>query len=112
MAALRILVAVLGLVLFGAIIWASLNSGPLHGSIFDQGSVLFTLPWGIVAMVDLYVGFAFFMVIVFLTERSAVSALIWALPILVLGNVWTALWLIIRLPQLADRLNRPNWSGS
>jgi predicted membrane-bound dolichyl-phosphate-mannose-protein mannosyltransferase len=108
MTALRIIVAALGVALTGAIVWASVT-GDLHGNIFEQGGVLLTLPWGVVAMVDLYVGFAFFAIIVFLTERSLIAGLLWALPIFVLGNIWTAVWLLFRLPRLADRLSRPDW---
>jgi hypothetical protein len=109
MTILRIVTAALGLGLLGAIIWASMNSGPLHGSLFDQGGVLLTLPWGVVTLVDLYVGFAFTAIIIMLAERTWLAGVLWALPILVLGNVWAAVWLLIRLPSIAQRLNRADW---
>lgn len=108
MAGLRILVGVLGVALLAAVIWAAFAGVDLHGTFLQQGGVLTTLPWGVATLVDLYVGFAFFAVIVFLAERSWVAALVWALPIFVLGNIWSAVWLIMKLPSLARRLNRPD----
>jgi hypothetical protein len=113
MTALRIGVAVLGLALLGAIIWATLNTGSstLHGSFFQQGEVILSIPWGFVAMVDLYVGFAFFALVVFLAERSWISAIAWSVPIFFLGNIVVAAWLVVRMPSLISRLNRPDWPG-
>jgi hypothetical protein len=108
MTALRILVGVLGGALLLAILWASFAGGDLHGSFLQQVGVVTTLPWGIGMLADLYVGFALFAVIVFLAERSWLNALLWAAPIFVIGNIWTAAWLLIRLPSLARRLNRPD----
>lgn len=108
MAGLRILVGVLGVALLAAVLWAAFAGADLHGTFLQQGGVLTTLPWGVATLVDLYVGFAFFAVIVFLAERSWVAALVWALPIFALGNIWAAVWLVMKLPSLARRLNRPD----
>jgi hypothetical protein len=108
MTPLRILVGVLGGALLVAILWAAFAGGALHGSFLQQLSVVTTLPWGIGMLADLYVGFALIAVIVFLAERSWLNALLWAAPIFVLGNIWTAVWLVTRLPSLARRLNRPD----
>lgn len=109
---LRAVIGVLGLALLGLILWAAFAKADLHGSFFDQFNVVTTLPWGIVSLADLYIGFVFFAVIVFLTERSWLGAAIWAAPIFILGNVWAALWLLIRLPHLAQRLSKPDWPAS
>jgi len=108
MTGLRIFVGVLGAALLVLILWAAFIGGDLHGSFLDQFGVVTTLPWGIGALADLYIGFALFAVIVFLAERSWLNALLWALPIFVVGNIWTAVWLVARLPSLARRLNRPD----
>ncbi len=111
MTILRIFVAILSLALAGAIVWATLNTGgnSLHGDFWQQGGAIMTLPWGLVAMIDLYVGFSFFAILMVLAERSFIAGLLWAAPIFVLGNVWAAIWLLIRLPGLAQRLTRPDW---
>lgn len=112
MSALRIFAAVLGLALLAAILWASFAGGPVHGTFFQQVGVITTLPWGIVTLADLYVGFALLAVIIFLAERSWLAGALWSAPLFFLGNVWAAVWLVLRLPSLARRLNRPDFDPS
>lgn len=109
---LRAAIGILGLALLGLVIWAAFAMPNLHGSLFDQFAVVTTLPWGMTGLVDLYIGFILFSVIVFLTERSWLVALLWAAPIFVLGNIWAALWLVIRLPHLGKQLSKPDWPNS
>ncbi|WP_395647434.1 DUF1475 family protein [Terricaulis sp.] len=108
----RAAIGILGLALLGLVIWAAFSLQDLHGSFLDQFGVVTTLPWGIAALADLYLGFVLFASIVFLTERSWVIAAIWAVPIFILGNIWAALWLVIRLPHLAKQLSKPDWPAS
>jgi hypothetical protein len=109
---LRAAIGILGLALLGLVIWAAVAMQNLHGTFFDQLAVVTTLPWGIAMLADLYVGFVLFASIVFLTERSWVVAALWAAPIFILGNIWAALWLVIRLPHLAKQLSKPDWPTS
>ncbi|HRO03631.1 MAG TPA: hypothetical protein PLS69_08535, partial [Terricaulis sp.] len=92
--------------------WAATGMQELHGGFLDQAKVLATLPWGVATLADLIVGFVLFAVLVFLTERSWVVAALWAAPILLLGNVWAAIWFVIRLPHLAKQLSKPDWPTS
>lgn len=102
---LRAAIGVLGVALLGLILWAAFASPELHGGFMDQFAVVTTLPWGKVTLADLYIGFVFFTVIVFLTEKSWIRAAAWAAPIFVLGNVWAAVWLVVRLPLLSRLLS-------
>lgn len=104
---LRAAVGVLAIALLGVAAWAGFSQTDLHGGIIDQFTVITTLPWGKASMFDLFVGFALFAIVVLMAERSWTRALLWAAPIFVLGNFWTAIWLIVRLPSLSKRLNRP-----
>ncbi|MBI1188156.1 MAG: DUF1475 domain-containing protein [Alphaproteobacteria bacterium] len=105
MNALRVVIGLAGLALFAVIVWAIF--GPdYHGDFLSQFQVIVTLPWGVVSLVDLYVGLLIFATIVFLTERSWLKAALWALPVFVLGNVWTAVWFVLRLPYLVERLTK------
>lgn len=112
MSVLRAAIGIGGLVLLGVVVWAALALQDLHGGFLDQLAVLTTLPWGVATISDLYFGFALFAVIVFLTERSWLIALLWVLPIFIIGNIWSALWLVIRLPHLAKQLSKPDWPAS
>jgi hypothetical protein len=109
---LRAAIGILGLALLGLVIWAAVSMTDLHGTFLDQFGVVTTLPWGIVTLVDLYIGFVFFAAIIFLTERSWVVAALWAAPVFILGNIWAAIWLVIRLPHLAKQLSKPDWPNS
>lgn len=108
----RAAIGILGLALLGLVIWAAFAMPELHGSFTDQLAVVTTLPWGITALADLYVGFFLLATLVFLTERSWVVAALWAAPIFILGNIWAALWFVIRLPHLAKQLSKPDWPSS
>jgi len=109
---LRAAIGILGLALLGLVIWAAVALQDLHGTFFDQLAVLTTLPWGIATLADLYVGFVLFASLVFLTERSWLVAALWAAPVFVLGNIWSAIWFVIRLPHLARQLSKPDWPTS
>ena len=108
----RAAIGIAGLALLALVIWAAFAMQDLHGSFADQFNVVTTLPWGIATLADLYVGFALFAVLVFLTERSWLVAALWALPVFLLGNIWAALWFVIRLPHLAKQLSKPDWPSS
>src|SRR5689334_18952212 len=109
MTPLRAAIGFAGLALAGLILWAAFAMTDLHGSLLDQFAVIAALPWGVVTLADLYIGFLLLAVLVFLTERNWLFALLWAAPIFVVGNVWAALWFVIRLPQLAKQLSKPDW---
>lgn len=109
---LRAVIGILGLALLGLVAWAALALHDLHGTFSEQFAVLSTLPWGVASLADLYVGFILFAVLVFLTERSWIVAALWALPVFIVGNIWAALWFVIRLPHLARQLSKPDWPAS
>jgi hypothetical protein len=111
MTALRIAVGLLGLALLGVIAWAVLQTATLQDFGYET-QALFDQPWGLVSISDLYVGFALTAILMMLSERSFVAGLLWALPLFVLGNIWTAVWLVLRLPRLAERLTRPDWPSA
>jgi hypothetical protein len=109
---LRAAIGIGGLALLGLLLWAAFSMQDLHGSFLEQLAVITTLPWGTATLVDLYFGFLLFATLVFLTERSWLVAALWAAPVFVLGNVWAALWFVIRLPHLAKQLSKPDWPAS
>jgi len=71
------------------------------GDFATEGSQLLSMPWGIVSLVDLYVGFALFSGWIVYRERSAARSAIWIVLMLVLG-FWTAslyTWLALQSSQ-------------
>ncbi|MEM6415776.1 MAG: DUF1475 family protein [Pseudomonadota bacterium] len=65
-------------------------------------------PWSLVTLLDLYLGFFIAAIFVVFFERSHLWSTFWAVPIFFLGNVWTALWVVIRLPIIASKLSSGN----
>ncbi|HVY02828.1 MAG TPA: hypothetical protein VG983_04155 [Caulobacterales bacterium] len=106
MSAARILAGLIGAAFLMALVAAVAQTDTLEDLRYEL-QALFDQPWALASLANLYAGFALFAIIIALVERSLVSALIWAAPMLVLGNAWAALWLLIRLPRLAERLLPP-----
>lgn len=91
----RVGVAAFALALVALIIWAGFNANFL-GS-FGQ---VVADPWGLVAIADLYFGFVLFAGVILAVDGVKPVSFIWLLALFCLGNVLSALWLILRLPRL------------
>ncbi len=99
MQTIRLLIAFLAIAFAILIVWA------IGTDSFSQaGAWLVSQPWGLVTLADLYFGFFLCAVVIWCFEENPGMRLLWILPIPFLGNVWTALWFIIRLPQIFRRL--------
>ena len=86
-------VAVLGL----AAMTAVLIYGFTVGDFGEEGSVLLAMPWGIVSIVDLYVGFTLFSGWIIYREKSPVRSIVWVILMMVLGNFTASLYALIAL---------------
>jgi hypothetical protein len=96
---MRAIFLVLGLALTGAILWAMLG-----GDFWKEGAALLSMRWGVVTLVDLYVGFAVAGLFFALFERLPVALGLF-LVTLVLGNIVTCAWIVWRAPRLIAMLN-------
>ena len=67
------------------------------GDIGEEGSVLASMPWGIVSLVDVYVGFILFSGWVVYREKSLVRSVVWVVLIMVLGNFTASLYTLLAL---------------
>ena len=76
---------------------AVLIYGFVVGDFFADGAQLLSNPWGIVSLVDLYVGFILFSGWIIYRENSIVSAIIWVFFMMVLGFFTGALYTFIAL---------------
>ena len=97
---LRLLSAAGGLLLAGLIVWAMMTAGQ---SLPEAIAWLVSGPWGVVTLADLYLGFALLAVLIWLVEPDKRIALLFILPLPVLGNVWAAVWVALRLKAVAAR---------
>ena len=67
------------------------------GDFSGEGARLLAMPWGIVSMVDLYVGFTLFSCWIVYREKAVLPSIIWVVLMMVLG-FWTgALYTFIAL---------------
>ena len=81
-----------------------------YGEFFAEGSVLTNMPWGIVSLVDIYLGLILFSSWVYWREQSLRSGSIWVLCILVLGNLISCLY-ILKAAYDADGNMNAFWLG-
>ena len=73
------------------------------GDFWQAGNWLTSDPWGIVTLADLYLGLAISAAIIAIFERNA-QAILWIAPLPFLGNIWTAAWFVLRLPEIVRRI--------
>lgn len=87
------IVALLGLIAMTVV----LVFGFTIGDFSVDGAKILQNPWGIVSLVDLYVGFALFSVWIVFREKKFFPAFIWVVLMMVLGFWAGALYLLIAL---------------
>jgi hypothetical protein len=99
-------VSLLGtLAMAGALIY-----GFTVGDFAAEGNVLLSMPWGIVSLVDVYVGFILFSGWVVYREKSLTRSIVWVLFIMVLGNFTAGLYTFLAL-QTSGGDWRKFWMG-
>jgi hypothetical protein len=99
-------IAVLGLLAMSAV----LIYGFTVGDFATEGKQLLAMPWGIVSLVDLYVGFILFSGWIVYREKSAARSVVWVILMMILG-FWTAsLYALIAL-QASGGDWRRFWMG-
>jgi len=76
---------------------AVLIYGFTAGNFRTDGAALLQNPWGIVSLVDLYIGFALFSGWIVYREKSFVRSLIWVILMMVLGFFTASLYTFIAL---------------
>lgn len=86
-------IAVLGVVAMSL----ALANGFINGDFSGEGSTLLGMPWGIVSMVDLYVGFILFSGWIVYREGWTLRAAVWVLLMMVLGFFTGALYTFLAL---------------
>ena len=67
------------------------------GNFVEDGAELLSNPWGIVSLVDLYVGFILFSGWIIYREKSVVRSIVWVFFMLTLGFLTGALYTFIAL---------------
>jgi hypothetical protein len=97
----RPLAAALGVALTALIVWAF-----LRGDFGAELDAITTMPWGIVTLSDLYIGFVLYVLAVLAVEGRTWRAAVWSVPVFVLGNVWACVWILVRWRAIMARLDQ------
>lgn len=87
------LIALLGLITMIFVLVYGFTRGNFSG----EGAKLLAMPWGIVSMVDLYVGFILFSGWIIYREKSLARSVVWVILMLVLGFFTGSLYTLIAL---------------
>ncbi len=83
---------------------AALLNGFINGDFWADGSKLFANPWGIVSLVDLYVGFILFSMWIVFREKHRASAITWVILMMVFGFLTACVYILIALYS-----SKENW---
>ena len=86
-------VALLGVLAMGGILIYGFTVGDFGG----EGSVLLSMPWGIVSLVDVYTGFILFSGWIVYREKAWLRSVVWVVLVMVLGNFTTSLYVLVAL---------------
>ena len=89
---------------------AVLIYGFTAGNFMEDGAALLSNPWGIVSIVDLYVGFILFSGWIIYREKSVLRSIIWVILMMVLGFFTGSLYTFIAL-QTSDGDWQRFWMG-
>lgn len=99
-------IALMGLLAMTGILFYSFTVGNLS----TEGAKLLAMPWGIVSLVDLYVGFALFSCWIVFREKTWLPSVIWVILMMVLGFWAGALYTLIALQTSGNDWKR-FWFG-
>lgn len=99
-------IALLGLAAMTVVLFYGFTVGDFAG----EGAKLITMPWGIVSLVDLYVGFILFSMWIVFREKAFLPSLIWVILMMVLGFWAGALYTFLAL-QTSDGDWKRFWYG-
>ena len=80
------------------------------GNFSAEGTRLLAMPWGIVSLVDLYVGFTLFSCWIVYREKEVLPSVIWVVLMMVLGFFTGALYTFVAL-QTSGGDWRRFWMG-
>lgn len=82
-----------------------LLNGFINGDFLKDGKRLLQNPWGVMSLIDLYVGFVLFSMWIFYRESNKLIALIWTILMMTLGFFAGCLYVLIALYKCKN-----NWT--
>jgi len=95
-------IALLGFVAMVAVI----GYGFIYGDFRVNGAELLANPWGVVSLVDLYVGFALFSMWIAYREQNTWAKVLWIAGMMIFGFLTGAAYVLYALTQSRGDVNR------
>jgi hypothetical protein len=80
--------------------------GFTEGSFFSDGGMILDNPWGIVSMVDLYVGFTIFSMWIYFREESKLVSISWIAAMMIFGFLTGSLYVALNIGRSKGDWNR------
>ena len=93
------------------IMFLSLVYGFVFGNFWEEGSVLTSLAWGHVSLIDVYIGFSIVAGWIIFRENHFGRSFLWILGIFILGNFLACLYIWIQIEK-ADGNVKKFWFGN
>lgn len=82
------------IITMGLIMFFGFLYGFMKGDLMNEGTMLFSIPWGRVMILDIYIGFVIFGIWIYFREQTIRRFLIWFIPLLFIGNLIAIAYLI------------------
>lgn len=82
-----------------------LLNGFINGDFIEDGKELLSNTWGVMSMIDLYVGFVLFSMWIFYREKNIARAVVWTIFMMILGFFTACIYILIALYQSNDNWN-------
>jgi hypothetical protein len=77
--------------------WGASNKWPIDMDVFTSD------PWVTVMLTDMMIGFVLISVIIYIVEPVKWKALCWILPLFIIGNGLSGLWLLLNLNKIQSK---------
>jgi len=76
----------------------------VEGDFVRDGRQLLAMPWGIVSLVDLYVGFVLFAAWILYRDGITLASVLWILAVMTLGSLAICVYVLVVI-----RTSKGNW---
>ena len=67
----------------------------MNGDFYSEGKRLLLMPWGLLTLVDIYVGFILFCCWVLIREKTVTIAVFWTVAVMLLGNIASCIYILL-----------------
>jgi len=74
-----------------------LVNGFINENFIEDGAKLLENPWGIMSLIDLYVGFSIFSIWIFVREENVFTSLIWTILIMIFGFLTVSIYIYLNI---------------